>query len=92
MSTYWGYKCLDCDEESDTWFNRGESKLIELAKVSDLIMDIYEKCECEWLEISLLNQTSPIDWIRKHGRHNIILYNEYGDTKPINKQRQQKCS
>ena len=84
MSTYWGYKCLDCDDESDVWFNRGESQLIELLKISDLIIDIFERCECEWVEISLCNQTGPIDWVRVHGNHRVLLINEYGDTKPIN--------
>jgi hypothetical protein len=36
MSTYWGYRCLDCDKETDTWINHGETALNEYFEVRRL--------------------------------------------------------
>lgn len=84
MSTYWGYRCNDCDINSDTWFNHGEQKLTEIAeawRITEALAWQHVRVGTEfgfggyWFEIE--------GFLESHGAHDIILRNEYGDTLPL---------
>jgi hypothetical protein len=85
MSTDWGYTCLDCNEDTDTWFNHGEAKLTEYFEAYTLLVDKLK--QWQWVELTLLGGGYAIDEINsfldKHKGHHIALKNEYGGAEEI---------
>ena len=83
MSTYWGYRCQDCSQDTEHWLNHGEMALSEFFLAHQL-MHAYE---FGWVEISILGSASYLDEMRSfldtHEGHDIVLANEYGETKPV---------
>ena len=85
MSTYWGYCCRDCKIETDKWLNRGEAALSELFQATK-ILDGYEFGHAEagiydygWIAEEVR------EFIDDHLTHDVVLKNEYGDIKEIEK-------
>lgn len=80
MSVYWGYRCQDCNQETDHWFNHGEEQLSEYFAAYQLIKEY----QFRWFDINLLGGSGFYDemqeFLDNHLRHNIVLCNEYGDT------------
>lgn len=85
MSTYWGYYCLDCQDESDHWLNHGEAALREYFEITQMIEESGK--EFIWLEIGIMGgdgfRGEMSEFLAKHWGHSIALRNEYGHTKPI---------
>ena len=85
MSTYWGYCCIDCGQETDFYFNHGEEKLIEFLDAKKIM----KATKWTWVSLSLLGADAYVDEIHEfldtHDGHRIALKNEYGEIKPIPK-------
>ena len=45
MSTYWGYYCKNCKQESDHWFNHGEKLLYLLLDMRKEVEGTYKLIE-----------------------------------------------
>lgn len=90
MSTYWGYSCVSHDPplNSDHWLNHGE----------DVLIDAYlrerrgewpdDDADLPWVEpepvvLRGFESTAPIWWLRSHPHCEVVLHNEYGETRPI---------
>lgn len=82
MSTYWGYKCIDCDQESsDEWFNHGDEKLTACVELWEHIKIINNSM---WLSVELLGGNYDVfQFLEQHEGHDIKLHNEYGHIKDI---------
>ena len=80
MSTYWGYYCKTCSENSAHWFNHGEKLLAEFFEAKNLI----EKCNFAFVEIYIQCDWASGDmhkFLDKHSGHDICLHSEYGNIK-----------
>jgi len=79
MSKHWGYYCADCQEVTDTWFNHGENRLSQYAKIHALI----DGREFYWIEIRLVGDNDPLHemnvFLYQHRGHRIKLKSEYGE-------------
>ena len=87
MSTDWGYKCNDCDIESDHWLNHGENTLTEAYR-------IYNELKLYNYQSGLVTVTLEFDFseyfiseikefLNEHSRHNMVLCSEYGRELPL---------
>lgn len=88
MSTYWGYKCKDCDVSSEYWLNHGDDYLNVLAvtwQELEKAMKPLEKWRGWRIDISHFNteDEDPVDFLQQHEGHNIVLENEYGNIKEL---------
>lgn len=83
MSTYWGYRCVDCNENSPAWFNHGESILREIAEFWDHIREIRRSRSLYVSTQDPAHDTEPIEFFDAHSGHRVVLRNEYGDTVPL---------
>ena len=92
MSTRWGYACVSHDPPllTERWLNHGDGILAEAFHI--------ERAgkwpdDPEWprlenpMPVLYTNghpaTAEPIHWLRRHPHCEVILQNEYGDTKPI---------
>lgn len=88
MSTYWGYKCKDCNVSSEHWFNHGDDYLNALVAVREDLEQVMKRLE-KWIgwriDISHMNvdEENPLEFLQQHKGHNIVLENEYGDLKEL---------
>lgn len=82
MSTYWGYKCIDCNEESDHWLSHGEDTLREVYNLY-IILDL-KKYENRLVRVTLQFHLSRyftaeiMAFLSEHSSHNMVLHSEYG--------------
>ena len=85
MSTYWGYYCQACKEESEHWLNRGQEFLREYHALQLLMKQSEQTFD------NLTVGIDGYDWAKgemgeffdKHSDHDIVLKNEYGNTEVI---------
>ena len=86
MSEDWGYYCQQCDVESDTWYNHGETKLREVYASWPHVRAIQEIGG--WVETSILGGYTGDVWafLAAHDGHPLELVSEYGDHEPLNPQ------
>ena len=95
MSTSWGYHCDTCDSDSPTWFNHGESTLIEAAAkwpgikaALSLNLDNFDLAILPYLyEERSESEPSLFEFLAAHEGHRLCLKNEYGDSKPLEPER-----
>jgi len=86
MSTYWGYRCNTCDEETDTFINHGEDTLEELVQIISLLSDNgHIRSPLITVDIPGYGYSDYSTFIDKHINHDLCLMNEYGEIKPISK-------
>lgn len=92
MSTYWGFACVSHDPPlvSECWFNRGDDRLAEAFHLEragewpdDPKWPALENPMPMTYSDGLHGTAAPIHWLREHPRCEVVLQNEYGDTKPI---------
>ncbi len=84
MSTYWGYYCKTCEENSDHWLNHGEKCMEEFF----IARDIFKKLNFTWVELQASSYWATSDmheFLDKHDGHEICLHSEYGETKEFEK-------
>lgn len=87
MSTYWGYCCLECNEETDRWFNHGQEKLREYFEFRQLIAQSGKTFR--WIEIEYevmgggWAAGEMDDFLSTHEDHRIALKSEYGDIESL---------
>lgn len=83
MSTYWGYRCEDCNADSETWLNHGEEKLGEYVKAYRL----FEKQNFQWIDIHIPGEswaTGEMEaFLDNHKEHHLVLLSEYRQTKAL---------
>ncbi len=82
MSTYWTYKCNDCNLKCETSGNRQDKALLNILKLSKEFKTIRETDSESLVEISVLcfdDSYMLIDFIIEHYGHNIVVQSEYGD-------------
>ena len=78
MSTYWGYYCRTCSEESEHWHNRGEELLSEFYEARNAVRAL----QPIWVTVSTISQWADLDmliFLDDHEGHDIALHNEYGE-------------
>lgn len=81
MSTYWGLKCRDCNEQTDMFINHGDDYIISAIKV----YPYYLACK-EVVFYSSLPSWPFADvasFLEDHYQHKFVLLNEYGEEKEI---------
>lgn len=80
MSTYWGYYCKTCEENSEHWFNHGEKQLEEFF----IARGIINKYDFAFVKIYTLGNWATGDiheFLDRHEGHDICLHSEYGQIK-----------
>jgi hypothetical protein len=84
VSTCWGYRCETCKVESDHWYNRGNDFLQCLLENIGAVNE-FQKAFADFIdwriEITFPGGygSEPLDFLRNHEGHNIIIKNEYGE-------------
>lgn len=84
MSEYWGFRCLDCGEDADSyrWLNHGEESLAKALQAAPLLKDLLAIAESE-IEIQWLGANhewpNPPYWVIEHVGHDVVLRSEYGN-------------
>lgn len=85
MSTYWGYACVSHEPPlvSEHWFNHGDLLLAQVYK--QVREGSWPDCD-EWgtpgpVDSNGYLTNSPIYWLREHPDCEVVLHNEYGDTR-----------
>lgn len=85
MSTYWGYRCTDCNVDTDTWINHGERELSAIIRHWPVIRAIAEDPNMIYLNVTWIAgyEGELFEFLYAHGEHSVCLQNEYGDSKPL---------
>ena len=93
MSEYGGYRCTTHKPplDSERWFNRGTGLLEEAFTLERAgLWPNDPKYDPRWPEPmpvghddSQARFTAPIHWLRDHPHCQVVLVNEYGETRPI---------
>lgn len=92
MSTYWGLRCATCNINTPTEWNHGDDDLSMIVQHWPMLKPVYELCSAG--KLWRLNLTvdgwyddlSPLYFLSLHEGHHIMLHNEYGDAREIEKQ------
>lgn len=76
MSTYWGYRCETCNDDSESWLNHGEDTLVGLAQHYNAYKPIL------YLPRVLISvypyDSAPVGFLQDHDGHVIVVLSEYG--------------
>ena len=83
MSTYWGYRCTKCEEQSELEYNRGQGILEELYKITKVLYEnniALSYCQIVVFGASVWELTR---FILDHVEHNMVLISEYEDIEII---------
>ena len=84
MSTYWGYRCETCGENSDEWFNHGDADLAEMARQWPSVKSALATLEAaNWRFDAALGCPDVLSFLRAHEGHTLVLRNEYDHTRPL---------
>lgn len=85
MSTYWGYRCVDCNHDSDEWLNHGDDVLAEFYHAWRLLSPVRDKLPNVNLTVRDGDWPSGemSEFMQAHGTHHVVLHNEYGATKEM---------
>lgn len=84
MSIYWGLHCKTCNICSDATLNHGEHILRGIVKAAPYIHAALEADDSGYLEISVMGYGQGlISFLNNHTDHELELYNEYGEFKPV---------
>lgn len=84
MSTYWGYRCTDCNHDSDKWLNHGDDVLAEFYHAWRLLSPVRDKLPSVGLFIDGGWPSGEMsEFMQAHGAHHVVLHNEYGVIKEI---------
>lgn len=76
MSTYWGYYCPQCDQESEHWYNHGQEQLRRVLAMWPHVKAA-QAIDPD-VEVSLPGTGSPWGFLAQHDGHPLVLSNEYG--------------
>lgn len=80
MSTYWGYRCLDCDVDSDRTFSNAQGELSILALNFAAIKPLIE---LSIVEVKALYGSDILIFLHEHEGHDIALTKGWGDPLPL---------
>lgn len=89
MSTYWGLLCRSCDVSTGCALNHGEGTLAAFWAARAAVAEL-QRCAFG-VTIDLVGSwdRSPVDFVIEHADHDVVLWNEYGDQRPIDAPRAQ---
>ncbi|MCP3685394.1 MAG: hypothetical protein GY861_22310 [bacterium] len=86
MSTYYGYYCKTCDDQSPHWFPYGGEVLRQLYFANRLLI----KNNFHSVEVHALGINNCVweieDFLNKHIDHDVVITSEYGDILDVNLQ------
>lgn len=84
MSTYWGYRCNDCDEEGERQINHDNGTLANYTRAYALL--VQHDCFDGWLELTcdiMISWGAAQEFLADHAGHHLQICSEYGERKEI---------
>jgi len=80
MGTRWGYRCLDCNEDSDTTFSNAERELSTLALNFSTVKMLLG---LSIVEVKAIYGSQILVFLEEHDEHNIVLLKGWDETFPF---------